>query len=356
MAHTLSLKYFVPRILWTLLLIGQTELVGQGKNQMLASESFSSNERGNDGVRIVFYNVENLFDYFDDSLKNDNEFLPYTGRYWTKERYQNKQLKIAQVIMASGGWEAPGLVGLCEIENRYVLETLTKFTPLKAVNYELIHKDSPDERGIDVALLYRPDKFELLDYQFHPLHFPFDKQSKTREILYVKGKLPNNDTLHLFINHWPSKYGGEFESEPKRMFAAQKLKSKMDSIRISNPNAYIIAMGDFNDLPSAQSLESLSFQNEYINLMQNMTYRYGTHSFEGKWLLIDQFIATKNLLFSESSTFIPKNTIKIFNKDFLLTEGSLGNQRPFRTYQGPSYKGGFSDHLPILLDLKLSGY
>ena len=341
----------VIRVLICFIIFFVFEVKAQDRT-FLASQSFNDLPRGELGLRIVSYNVENLFDYFDDSLKLDDEFLPYKGRFWTKKRYQDKQQKLAQTIMAIGGWEPPGLIGLCEVENRYVLESLTKFTALKSAGYEIIHKDSPDMRGIDVALIYRPAKFDLLYYDFFQVDFPFDSVSKTRDILYAKGLLTNQDTLHVFMNHWPSKFGGEFETEPKRAYAAALLKSKMDSILSHHYEANIIAMGDFNDTPSAESLRMITTDGIYFNCMEDMEFQYGTHSFENEWLLIDQFIITVGLKDKMNATYLLDNAVSIYDFDFLLTTGALGNQRPFRTYQGPSYRGGYSDHLPIIMDLR----
>lgn len=320
----------------------------------MASVSFTDLPRGDQGLRLMSYNVENLFDYFDDSLKQDDEFLPFKNRYWTKKKYQLKQQKIAQVIMASGGWEPPAIVGLCEIENRYVLENLTRFTQLKSTSYEFLHKDSPDKRGIDVALLYRPEKFDLLFYDFLQINFPFDSSAKTRDILYAKGLLRNTDTLHIFVNHWPSKFGGEFETKAKRIYLAQKLKAAMDSITLHNQDANIVALGDFNDDPNAESLEILTSNGDYLNLLEGLQYQYGTHSFENQWSIIDHFIVSESLIQSNRKTSIQSNSVKIIDFEFLLSEGSLGNKRPFRTYQGPAYLGGFSDHLPIIVDIRFN--
>ena len=335
-----------------LLLIAPTFTTeAQSLNQYLASYSFSDLARGDQGLRIMSYNVENLFDYFDDSLKQDDEFLPFKNRYWTKERYEQKQRHIAQVIMAAGGWEAPALVGLCEIENRYVLESLTRFTELKSVGYEILHKDSPDIRGIDVALLYRRDKFQLLFFDYLEINFPFDQDSKTRDILYAKGKLANQDTLHIFLNHWPSKYGGEFETASKRAYVARQLKTKLDSLLKLNSTAKIVVMGDFNDEPDAESLQIITSDGDFKNLLSEVQYQYGTHSFDNKWAILDHFIVSHSLLIKSQKTHYRPASVKILNLDFLLAKGSLGNYRPFRSYQGPAYIGGYSDHLPIIMDI-----
>jgi len=328
----------------------------------LASESFNESVRGKDRLRIVFYNVENLFDYFDDSVKMDEEFLPNQGRYWTKARYETKQKHLAQTIMALGGWEAPALIGLCEVENRYVLNSLTGFTALKTAGYEIIHQDSPDNRGIDVAALYRPEKFELINYEYYKVQFPFDSISRTRDILHVIGKLPNQDTLHFFVNHWPSKYGGEFETAPKRMYAAQFLRGKVDSLLSTNPKALILLTGDFNDTPVAASImDGLDIKTDLsglesadlYNLMYPIRFKTGTHSFQNKWSILDQFIVSGNLMSFSTNTHVLGQTAQVFDMPFLLVEGATGTTRPLRTYQGPKYIGGFSDHLPILLDLVL---
>jgi len=335
----------------------------QRSKPYLASNNLNLERRENERFRIVFYNVENLFDYFDDSTTIDEEFLPNQGRYWNKRRYADKQQKLSKTLIALGGWEAPELIGLCEIENRYVLTSLTQFTPLKNARYEIIHQDSRDRRGIDVAAIYRPDKFELINYEYYPLNFPFDPESRTRDILHVIGKLPNQDTLHYFVNHWPSKFGGEFETMPKRNYAAKFLRQKVDSILTISPNANIVLSGDFNDEPESEAmttelgveleLDQVNSNNQLYNLMYPLRYLTGTHSFENKWSIIDQFVVTGNLIQSNSKTFILDRNPIIGDLDFLIMEGATGATRPFRTYQGPKYVGGFSDHLPILLDLVL---
>ncbi|MFY0594520.1 hypothetical protein [Roseivirga sp.] len=334
----------------------------QQEQTFLASNHFNAENRGKDRFRIVFYNVENLFDYFNDSTTLDEEFLPRGGRYWTKERYLKKQASLAKTLIATGGWEPPELIGLCEIENRYVLNSLTGFTALKNVGYEIIHQDSKDRRGIDVAALYRPDKFKLIDYNYYAIKFPFDTTGRTRDILHVTGELPNKETLHFFVNHWPSKFGGEFETKPKRLFVAQFLKSKIDSVLNIEPDANIIVTGDLNDEPNAESIiEGLEVKTEIsemkrgelFNLMYPIMYLTGTHSFENRWSVIDHFIVNTKLLNRESNVSINNLNAQVFDMPFLIMEGATGATRPFRTYQGPKYIGGYSDHLPILLDLLL---
>ncbi|MGW8123167.1 endonuclease/exonuclease/phosphatase family protein [Roseivirga echinicomitans] len=354
-----SWKKIKAALLWSLMFLALTV---KGQKPYLASESFDPSPRNEERVRLVFYNVENLFDYFDDSLTMDEQFLPRGDHYWTKSRYTEKQNKLAKTILAMGGWEAPDLIGFCEIENRFVLESLTQFTQLKAIGYEIIHKDSRDARGIDVAAIYRPDKLTLLNYEFYELNFPFDPSSRTRDILHAVMQLPNKDTLHFFVNHWPSKFGGEFETQPKRMFAAQFVRSKADSLLQLNPEARIVITGDFNAEPEEEAMTAGLALNtdidqlkstDLFNLMYDLRFVTGTHSFENKWAILDQFIVSGNLLMSQSKTRVHQRTAQIFDMDFLIMEGATGARRPFRTYQGPKYIGGYSDHLPILMDLIL---
>ena len=352
MVHA-SFVFFKVIFILSFLFISGGPAFAQSPKPFLASDSFNEEFRGSQMMRVGFYNVENLFDYFNDSLTLDDEFLPNTGRYWTKAKYLNKVQKIAQTIVAIGGWEAPALMGLCEVESRYVLNSLVNFSLLKSAGYEFVHKDSPDTRGIDVALLYRPEKFELIDFDFIEVNFPFDPESTTRYILYAQGELPNKDKLHVFVNHWPSKFGGEFETAPKRVFVSKVLQTKVDSLLQKNVESNILIMGDLNDNPSSTSVMSLTQQRSMVNLMNDIEYKFGTHSFEGEWSVIDHLLVSKNMLTRNNGLKVKNNTAIIFDMDYLLVEGSNGNKRPFRTYQGPAYLGGFSDHLPIYLDLIL---
>ena len=238
--------------------------------------------------------------------------------------------------MAIGGWEPPAIVGLCEVENRYVLNSLAHFSALRSVEYNIIHKDSPDRRGIDVAAIYRKDKFDLLEYDFYEIQFPFDTAAKTRDILYARGVLPNLDTLSFLVNHWPSKFGGEIETAPKRLYASQVLGQLIDSLAIEHIHDQFLIAGDFNDTPSSVSMQSLLKNRPLVNLMALSEFKHGTHSFENEWQMIDQLIVSERLLSNNQSTILKHKTAILFNEEFLLTEGVGGNKRPFRTYQGPA--------------------
>ena len=313
-------------------------------------------------LRIIFYNVENYFDTYNDSIKNDDEFLPDKGKFWTKGRYFNKQKHIAQVIAGIGGWSPPELIGLCEIENHRVLSDLIRYTPLKNLNYKIIHKESPDKRGIDVALLYQKKKFSPISYEAIEIRYPFSN-STTRDILYVKGQTTFKDTLHIFVNHWPSRWGGQLETEQKRMYVASVLKSKTDSILISNSSANIIIMGDLNDYPENKSISKVlqakynydKIQNKNLyNLsayLQNQMH-IGSHKHEGKWATLDQFIVSGALLSQTNKIYTSLKDVHIYNAGFLLeADENYSGFTTFRTYIGYKYHGGYSDHLPTFLDL-----
>jgi len=333
-------------------------LLKQSFSQVLNEHEF---KRGD--MRIMFYNAENLFDVIDDTLKNDEAFTPDGVRYWTKGRYYKKLNNIAKVITAVGQWELPECIGLCEIENRQVLEDLIKKTALKKYPYRIIHKESPDNRGIDVGFLYRKDRFKPIEYEAVTINFPFDENRPTRDILYVKGENMNNDTMHIFINHWPSRWGGQLETDRKRNYVASVLKEKVDSLFKYDKNPNIIIMGDLNDYPDNTSVkESLDAKTDfnYIEAEQlyNMAYYLqevkskGTHKHEGEWGVLDQIIVSGSVLINDKGMYSSLDDAHVFDAPYLLEEDKhyIGN-KPFRTYIGFKFHDGFSDHLPIYLDI-----
>ena len=319
-----------------------------------------------DSYKIMFYNVENLFDTYNDTLINDEEFLPEGTRFWNNHKYYSKLNNIYKVIVAIGGWNPPAIIGVCEIENRKVIEDLVSNTPLNKFNYQIVHKESPDRRGIDVGLLYRKELFTPLSFEAIPINFPNNPESKTRDILYVQGITNNSDTLNIFINHWPSRWGGQLESEGRRVFVASVLKEKVDSIFNSNPKSNIIITGDFNDYPDNKSIsEVLSASQSYDQINNNQLYNLsaylyktkniGSHKYQGEWGVLDQFIVSGNILNKENSVFTSTEDIHIFNADFLLEpDNSNFGYMPKRTFIGFKYNGGFSDHLPTYLILNFN--
>ncbi len=280
-----------------------------------------------DSVRVLFYNVENLFDTNDDTLKNDNEFLPTSKKNWNNFKLNDKINKIAKVIAAAN---FPDVIGLCEVENDSVLLKLVNHSILFRKRYQIIHFESPDQRGIDCALLYKNKKFDVLSMKPNQVEI---NGRKTRDILSTT-LTHKKDTITFFVNHWPSRYGGKKKSIPKRVSAANKLRLLMDSVKTNYTSRKIISMGDFNDEPKDSSLKILK---KYTN--RSDTFK-GTIKYKGKWQVFDQFICSKNLTYNS----------RVINWNFLMEEDKYyGNQKPFRTYYGPRYNGGFSDHLPILL-------
>jgi endonuclease/exonuclease/phosphatase family metal-dependent hydrolase len=311
----------------------------------------------------MFYNTENLFDAINDPLINDEEFLPGGAKKWTETRYQEKIDHIAKVIKDLGSDTLPVLVGLCEVENRKTVDDLINKTVLKGLDYKVVHHESPDSRGIDVALLYRSRYFQLINSQFFPIRFPFDTAVRTREILYAYGILGGKDTLHVFVNHWPSRSSGEVQSRPLRVFVAETVRSKVDSILRKSPAAQILITGDFNDEPMDLSVVSglnalLSFEKPAIGKLYDLTQGLknsspgGTYKYKGTWNLLDHVVVSGSILDTSRLLYSRPADLHVFQATYLLEpdKTNLGDQ-PFRTYAGNFYQGGYSDHLPVYLDL-----
>ncbi len=317
-------------------------------------------------TRIAFYNLENFFDTFDDSLTNDDEFTPYGEKHWTWKKFETKTQMISKVLLSIGEWNMPGIIGFCELENKFVLKKLLYDTPLKSFDYKIIHKDSPDNRGIDVALVYNQDIFVPTHINFVNICFPFDSTITTREILYTKGMLYNTDTLHIFVNHWPSRYGGYLKTVQKRNYVAKILREKIDSIQAVFPGSNIIIMGDLNDEQKDESLSKILkarktttgfTTKDLINLMvlKKESKVEGTLKYRESWNTFDQFIVSSSMLNKENLMYIEPMKNNIYNETYLLENDNtyLGN-KPFRTYIGPKYNRGFSDHLPIFMDIYIN--
>ena len=296
-----------------------------------------------DTLTIVSYNVENFFDNRHDTLKNDLEFTAEGDRHWTYRRFQSKAEHIAQVLVGIRGWQAPCLVGLCEVENERCLRSLCWH--LRTYRYKSIHYESPDERGIDVALLYDSTAFQPIHTQPIKVDLP---QSPTRDILYVQGLLPTLDTLHLYVCHMPSQRGGTAATEWKRKAAKQVLQHHLDSVRQTSPNADIVIMGDMNSAP-ADDLDGVrNMMNTSRICIEPSAAKpmsiHGTHKYQGIWTYLDQFYVSPSL--SE------RVQVSVFAPEWLLEEDVkyLG-VKPKRTFYGFKYQDGYSDHLPIVLRL-----
>lgn len=353
MQYRIILNY----ILFTTLLVFFWLVFNGGK------PSLNDEHRGAEALRVVFYNVENLFDPFNDSLKNDDDFTSGGIRAWTYRRFVKKCQDLGKVLVATGGWEAPEIIGLCEVENHFVLRKLLEHSPLGRLNYRIVHYDSPDPRGIDVALMYRPEKFTMHHSEPIAVVFPGENMRSTRDILYVKGIALDADTLHMFVNHWPSRFGGYMATKPLREFTGALLRSRIDSILIYDPQAKILIMGDLNDPPDEYSVEhslgaKLDSSNlqpgDLYNLMRNL-FRdpaRGTQKFRENWSTIDHFIVSRSLLKGERGLKAHPRGAVIFDADFLLEDDPIHTgKRLNRTYIGMQYHGGYSDHLPVIVDI-----
>ncbi|MBR5298297.1 MAG: endonuclease [Parabacteroides sp.] len=329
--------------------------------------------------RVMCYNVENLFDTTDNPQTSDEEFTPTGSRHWTPQRYYHKIQQIAKVITAAGEWNTPALIGLCEVENDSVLYHLLHRTPLRHQHYQYCITHGQDNRGINVALLYQRDQFQYLGHHEYPIRFMSALPKATRNILHVWGKIITGDRLDLFICHFPSRYGGEKESEAIRMDAAQTLRHLCDSIHILHPTPHILIMGDFNDTPENISIRTILNANPFPTSWPSGSYpitrpnvpiqklplqlynlfskkdKIGSHKYQGEWSQLDQFILSSTLCNGQSLIQVLPQTLQTFSPTFLLKEDNTWyGKRPFRSYYGFKYEGGYSDHLPIIVDFQLS--
>lgn len=309
--------------------------------------------------RFMFYNSENFFDTYDDTLTDDNDFLPEGLMRWNLTRYNKKINALYKTIIAAGEWDLPVVIGLCEIENRKVLEDLVFGTYLTKYNYGIIHEDSPDRRGIDVCVIYRKKLVDIINYSYWIPEELKNKDFTSRSVLYINMVI-GSDTIHLIVNHWPSRRGGVLAGEEYRLRIAKMIREKVDSIfDINRSGARIIILGDFNCTPDDLILKSLVFSSDTIRSLINLSGSIentppGTYRYLGRWEMIDQVIVSKKLLESKKGLCTELSLLKIFSPDFLMKKDpKYPGPSPFSTYSGYRYQGGFSDHLPVILDLKI---
>lgn len=307
-------------------------------------------------VEVVFYNVENLFDTIEDPEIWDDHFLPDSVKKWTQERYEKKLVDLAKVLTEISEDGLPEVIGVCEVENRQVVEDLFNTDSLGNRKFKVIHEQSPDFRGIDVALAYDSEVLSELYHEKINVSFSFEPEKTTRDILYAK-LLSCGDTLHFFVNHWPSRRGGQEASEPKRLKAATVLRTKIDSILLKDKTAKIIAMGDFNDYPNNNSMiEVMNCEPGANQMLTNLTYDFhenglGTYNYKGEWGMLDQFIVSDGLLYSAEGCAASDSAVAVFKQDWMMYFPDSGEPSPNKTYGGPNYYGGYSDHLPIRMTL-----
>lgn len=288
-------------------------------------------------------NCENLFDTRHDSLKNDLEFLPDGSYRWTPYRYWAKLNHLGQEIVVQSN-PIPDFVAMCEVENDSVMFDLTRRSLLRNAGYEYVMTSSPDERGIDVALLYQPASFALL--HSHSIRIkPLPDTRPTRDILYASGLIITGDTLHVFVVHAPSRRGGEQASRPYRLHVADRLAAAVDSIYAESRDAKIIVAGDFNDYADSPALKRL-YQHHLINISHDAQGAHGakaTYRWHGEWRSLDQIMCSPSMAAA-------KQKCQIGDLPFLLEDDEkYGGKKPYRTYLGPRYLGGYSDHLPLLV-------
>jgi len=326
------------------------------QNNMQIMETNNQELKSAVGKVFGFYNVENLFDTIDDQYTIDEQFLPNSEKKWNTSKYFDKLNKLAKVITALDK-DLPVFMGFAEIENKSVIVDLISNTNLKEGNYGVVHYESPDKRGIDVGFMYRKDYFKVKYSENLEVSLADNPDFATRDILYVQGELKGNDAVHVFLNHWSSRRGGEKESEHKRIKAASVLRAKVDEILAKDAVAKIIIMGDFNDYPTNKSVYevlrakgTLDFKN---NDLFNMAYKLevadkGTYNYRGDWGMLDQLIISKGLYNPEKGVEVSYDQCNILEKAWMMyTYKKYGDKKPSRTYGGPNYYGGYSDHLPI---------
>jgi len=326
----------------------------------LVSNSIQSQKKDRYSIfTIAFYNVENLFDTVNDSLHFDDEMTPDGNYHWTLERYNLKIAHIAGVISKIGQSmtkTCPDIVGICEVENLKVIKDLVDHPFLRPYGLNIIHFDSPDERGIDVALLYKRDRFIPMSFKSHRLLIfnASDKRDYTRDQLVVGGLLEGEE-FYFIVNHWPSRSGGVARSQPYRQAAARLNRRIIDSVLRLNLEAKIISMGDLNDNPTDRSLKnSLTLSDTknlqspaFFNPMESI-YKKGEGSlaYRDQWNLFDQILLSKNLINKDRKLYTFWKA-GIYHPRFLQTETGNYKGYPFRTYVSGRYTGGYSDHFPV---------
>ena len=298
-------------------------------------------------LTFVELNCENLFDYHDDEGKDDAEYLPEATRHWTKKRYWRKLNNIGQELLSCSDDGIPDLIALCEVENDSVLRDLSKRSLLRNAGYEYLMTSSPDLRGIDVALLYSPFSFApIRSYSIRVT--PIEDMRPTRDILYASGEIASGDTLHVFVVHFPSRYGGERYSRPFRKVVADRLCQSLDSIQGLNLDAQILIAGDFNDDNDSPILQQIC-RHGFRNLTKEARGQNGvrgTYRYQGEWESIDHILSSRAIYNKVDTAFI-------HSPKFLLEdEKRYGGYRPRRTYNGMRYQPGYSDHLPLVVRLR----
>ncbi|MBL7910067.1 MAG: hypothetical protein JNJ41_03285 [Bacteroidia bacterium] len=309
---------------------------------------------------IGFWNVENLYDTLNDQWKNDEDFTPSGTNVWNGPRYRTKIDRLAEVISQMATDATPdglAILGLCEIENKSVVQDLVNSPRLKKRNYQIVHIEGPDTRGVDPSFIYNPSYFKVIKAVSYHIPYVTDTAHKTRDILVVSGSFLG-EPLTVLVNHWPSRRGGELKSRPNRNAAAKVARHIMDSVTKADPTAKVTLVGDFNDDPVNVCIKEVINTNgdfskckddQYFNPMEPLyNDGTGTLAWQDSWNLFDQVILNK--------TWFPKKyetwqyyTVRVFNKAYLKADFGNYKDYPFRTYSGGTYTGGYSDHFPVFV-------
>jgi len=320
------------------------------------SSYFKDNTPKENVATIAFYNLENLFDIFDDPETFDDDFTPTGKKKWTLKRYKNKIKKMSEVIVKIGiehSTTPPVLVGLAELENESVVSDLITSKNLRDFHYDYVQFDSPDQRGIDVALIFLKQSFEVLDSKVYPLML-FEEDGDrdyTRDILLVKGNL-KGELVYTIVNHWPSRREGQELSDFKRIAAAKRVHEIVADIMAETADPKIIIMGDFNDGFDSISVRKYLVTEQFYNPMEQLkTTGSGSSVYNGDWLLFDQIIVSKNFLETQPNSLKFKYA-DVYDPKFIRTWRGKRKNNPFRTYIGKWYQGGYSDHFPVYLYLE----
>ncbi len=302
-----------------------------------------------DSLVFFFWNVENLFHPEDDSTTLDDEFTPEGDRHWSWYRYYAKTARIWKTIIAAGNTRPPPVICLAEIENAQVLKDLFVFSPPGKYGYEIIHKESDDRRGIDVGILYDPERISLIRSRWIRVNLEEIGGGPTRDILFACFQW-KNDNFCLFLNHWPSKYGGAGITEKYRMKASATLVNELKSVNADFPELKIICLGDFNDTRESFSHKFLEKEGDMCPLSFRSGEIGGTLKYQGTWQFIDHVFVSRNLL--DPGRGMRVKNCRIFSPSFLLEPDlKYGGRKPYRTWYGFTYREGFSDHLPVMLTL-----
>ncbi|AFH49241.1 Endonuclease/exonuclease/phosphatase [Ignavibacterium album JCM 16511] len=338
---------------------------------LISLSSFTCAQNNNDKfISVAFWNLENLFDAKDDTQKNDEEFLPDGLKQWNDERLDRKFYNLARVIRSMNDGNGPDIFGVCEVEHKYLLDSLIS-KHLFDKNYISESPESPDERGIQTGIIFRADKFKLLETYTDAVKL--EGNIKTRLILGVKLLYKNSETFYVFVNHWPSRRGGESESEIRRIKAAQTLRKRIEQVFNNDKYAKIIIMGDFNDEPinnsilshlkakpiicdSAEMIEKINSRVDNSDLFNLAYHSYslgeGSYKHQDNWNMLDQIIVSRELIIGKKVRY-QCNSFQVYKPEFMITKTGKYQGTPFPTYGGNRYLGGYSDHFPVIAKIIL---